>query len=659
MSSAGERISPAELVDASRVGDVAITPDGSAVFFIRLRPDEDDGELSELWSCSSDGGDPTPVRTGANHVAAFGLDTSGERLAIVASDEDVSRLRVVPLGGAEPREILRLPGSMPGPIATGSNSIRDIVWSPDGSLIAFTAYVWEPGTHRPVYSDVAPHVRVIRSPMYKEDGLGDSPAGTLQVHLVDVATGDVRRLTATAHDHDRPAFSPDGRWVAAHRRDPTNNYRSTVVLYPVEGGDHIVIGSEDGRLDHLAWSPDGGRLAFVGNATGPPSPTREILLFDLATDRLTTLVEDPPAEPLGPLVWLGMNELLVHGLRGANSALFVIGVDRGTTKLIAELGAGHWGMSVDRGGRRLAQTRETPTCFGEVVVVDLGSADVRSIVEPDPVLGEAGVAPPRTLTVASGELTIEAISLKPAGAAPDERLPTIFCLHGGPADAWGGYFTDIAFLLASHGYQAVMPNVRGSIGYGRAFASAQQGDYGGGELADLMAVVDEVSSSDGTDASRLGIIGGSHGGYLTSWAIANTERFAAAVCACPVFDLRSEWGTHDVGPGWGDLYLGGAPWEAPHLYSERSPSFLAHRITTPTLVVHGEADHRCPVGQGEQLFAALHRTGCPSELVLYPGASHGFGEPGFPRRVRTDYFTRLLAWFDTYLRSPTTEDASR
>jgi dipeptidyl aminopeptidase/acylaminoacyl peptidase len=300
----------------------------------------------------------------------------------------------------------------------------------------------------------------------------------------------------------------------------------------------------------------------------------------------------------------------------------------------------------------LVAAYETPTSVGDVVAVDLSRGTRRTVFEANAdLVRRTRVRGPDRVVVPSDGFDVDVAVLRPTDATDDEALPTIFALHGGPADAWGGYFTDIAFLLASSGYQVAMPNVRGSIGYGRAFAEAERADYGGGELRDLLAVVDAMAALPGTNSARLGIVGGSHGGYLTAWAVANSDRFAAAVCACPVIDLRSTWAAGDGAAGWwADLYHGGPPWERQEYWTERSPLSRAHRIRTPVLIVHGEDDHRCPVDQGEMLFSILHRVGSPAELVLYPNASHGFAEPGFPRRVRADYFERLISWFDQHLR---------
>ncbi|MGB3329824.1 MAG: prolyl oligopeptidase family serine peptidase, partial [Thermomicrobiales bacterium] len=193
--------------------------------------------------------------------------------------------------------------------------------------------------------------------------------------------------------------------------------------------------------------------------------------------------------------------------------------------------------------------------------------------------------------------------------------------------------------------------------YGKAFAEAVVGDWGNEDWHDLEAMLDLVLERPYADASRTGIIGYSYGGYMVGWVLGHTDRFTAAICGAPVFDGESFFGTADIGH---EFYqeMGLLPWDhADNRLRDRSPSDHIHNATTPTLVVHGEADDRCPIGQGEQLFMSLLKLGVETEFVRYPGGSHLFINSGEPTH-RVDYNTRTLAWFDRFLKpSPTTEGA--
>jgi dipeptidyl aminopeptidase/acylaminoacyl peptidase len=205
-------------------------------------------------------------------------------------------------------------------------------------------------------------------------------------------------------------------------------------------------------------------------------------------------------------------------------------------------------------------------------------------------------------------------------------------------------------VLAAGGFLVVFANPRGSGSYGRRFAGLVFGDWGGEDFQDLMAVVDAVLERPYADPDRMGIFGYSYGGYMTSWTIGHSDRFRAAVVGSPCFDLESQWGTSDIGYAWDDVQWGGPPSERAEWYRERSPSSFIHRARTPTLVIQGEADDRCAVGQGHQLYTALQDVGCVAELALYPGASHlFFVTPDWRPSQRADFLARTLGWFRDHL----------
>jgi dipeptidyl aminopeptidase/acylaminoacyl peptidase len=175
-------------------------------------------------------------------------------------------------------------------------------------------------------------------------------------------------------------------------------------------------------------------------------------------------------------------------------------------------------------------------------------------------------------------------------------------------------------------------------------------DWGGEDYLDLMAVLDTALERPYADASRTGIWGYSYGGFMTAWAIGHTRRFKAAVCGAPCFDLESMYGTSDISHVWGPYQWGGTPHDASEAFAAHSPSTFAHRATTPTLILHGEADHRCPIGQGEQMFVALKQAGCEVEFARYPGGAHAMLRVGPPSH-RADFLERVLAWFSDHLQA--------
>jgi dipeptidyl aminopeptidase/acylaminoacyl peptidase len=324
----------------------------------------------------------------------------------------------------------------------------------------------------------------------------------------------------------------------------------------------------------------------------------------------------------------------------------------GAVERIERWNATNQGLNTDAGKRYVAQAHMSFERIGEISVYDRQTGQTRIITSySEPVLAEAPAASWERFEVRRGDFTIEAWLLKPPGFDPAKRYPVVLDVHGGPHGAYGYLFNANQQCLATNGFLVVISNPRGSGTYGRHFTQQVVRDWGGEDYLDLMAVLDHVLERPYADSERTGIYGYSYGGYMTAWTISQTQRFKAAVCGAPVFDMESMFGTSDIGYGFNNDEAGGDPHEQREWYERHSPSTYAHQTRTPTLIVHGEADDRCPIGQGEQMFVALSRAGCEVEFVRYPGGSHLFLRGG-PGEHRADYYTRVLAWFKSHLGEP-------
>jgi dipeptidyl aminopeptidase/acylaminoacyl peptidase len=344
--------------------------------------------------------------------------------------------------------------------------------------------------------------------------------------------------------------------------------------------------------------------------------------------------------------------VLFAAFHTGRSGLYVLDTETGDADLLKVWQAQHSGMSVEDAHRFVAQGESSFETAGEIVVFDRETGTSRQITDLNgPLLGETSTATWERFEVQRGGLTIEAWLLKPPDFDPARRYPLVLDVHGGPNGWYGPDFSYVQQMLASHGFLVVFANPRGSASYGRHFTEQVTGDWGGGDFLDLMAVVDEVLKRPYADPDRTGIFGYSYGGYMTSWTIGQTDRFKAAVCGAPVFDLVSQYGTGDLGHVWCDLQWEGKPHESRDWYTAHSPATFAHRARTPTLILHGEADIRCPIGQGEQLFTILRAAGCEVKFVRYPDSHHLFLLGGEPTYVE-DFMRRTLEWFQRYLCAP-------
>ncbi|MDQ3812035.1 MAG: S9 family peptidase, partial [Chloroflexota bacterium] len=614
-----------------------------------LRSDrEADRASSQVWLSGVDGSNARQL-TGAgqrNREARWSPD--GQWIAFVSDrGEGGTGLYVLPAGGpGEARELTR-----------HRDPIGQLAWSPDGASIAYTAS-FDPADPDEQPPPPTPRVRVTRRLDYKQDNRGYLGEQRLQVFVVDVRSSERRRVTGDADDHWYPEWSPDGRRLAT-RISLDNGVYSQIGLIDLAEASTRRLGPRHGTVGVWAWSPRADRLLFSGDTE--PSPQTDLFVYDLADDSIRRLTTDLPCLPdagfptiLAPSqpVWLDERTVLFHAVRAGESGHYRFDLESGQLELERATRSLSAAFSVDRAARVVVQSHASLESMSEIAVYDRQSGE-RSIATAlnECLLESAPMATWERFEVERGGATTEAWLLKPPDFDPSRRYPLVLDVHGGPHGYYGYGFQVIQQALASHGFLVVFSNPRGSGSYGREFASSVRCDWGGEDYRDLMAVVDRVLERPYADAARTGIWGYSYGGYMTAWTIGHTDRFKAAVCGAPCFDLESMYGTSDISHAWGPYQWGGRPHEASEAFAAHSPSTFAHRATTPTLILQGEADDRCPIGQGEQMFVALKQAGCEVEFVRYPAGSHAMLRVGPPSH-RADFIGRVIAWFTEHLGGP-------
>jgi len=629
-------------------GTPRISPDGTRIVFSLGEVSRDsDKSSSQLWVVDTDGGNARQLTwTGESHSSPD-WSPDGRYLAYVSrrDGDRPNAICVLPTKGGESRELTRHAASPGG-----------LTWSADGSTIAYTVAV-DPDNRdeTPHPDDAPPAVRAVRRIDYKQDNRGYLNDVRLQVMIVDVATGQTRQVTEDLVDHNDPRWSPDGELLAV-KVPNRNGMHAQLGIVTLATGETILVGPEDGSIGTWAWSRDGAFILFDGDDQN--SAQTDYFRYEIASGALHRLTDDlhflpesgfptisSPAQP----IWIDDTTALIHGTQAGRSGLWTIDARSGAVSEVVRWDATHAGLYIDREGRYVVQSRSSMTSTGEIVVFDRETGQTSEITSFNAAFFEE--SPPARwehVTIERHGEAIDSWLFKPADFDPERSYPVVLDVHGGPHGSYGHGFNVGAQVLASAGILVIASNPRGSSSYGRRFANLVRGDWGGEDWLDLQAVLDEVLKRNYADESRTGIYGYSYGGYMTSWAIGQTNRFKAAVCGAPVFDLESFYGTSDIGHEFGEIQWGGDPAARRDWMVERSPSTHAHRATTPTLIVHGEADERCPIGQGEQMFVALKKAGVEVEFVRYPGGSHLMLRGG-PTAHKVDYYTRVLGWFRHYL----------
>ena len=640
-------LSPETLVYGfTPASDPQVSPDGRRVVYnLAAVSLETKKGSSHIWLCDIDGANKRRLTFSGERNRGARWSPDGTHIAFVSDRVPTNGIFQIAVDGGEAREVMRQ-----------NQSIGDLAWSPDGARIVFTSSFdpENPEGEKPK-DGVAPAVRVTSRLDYKQDNRGYLGEARNQVNIVDVATGEPGFLTSEPVDHAFPQWSPDGTLVAASRLT-TNGMRSQLELIPVDGSTSTLIGPEEGNVGTWAFSPDGARIVFTGDTKA--TSQSDFFVYTLASEETRRVTADlqclpaagfPTLEPPSMPVWLDDSHVLFHAVRAGASGIYVIDLDSGAVEQIEGGTSLRSGFSTDAAHRYIAQGVASLDAVGELLVFDRETGKSSQITEYSaPVFAETPAATWERFDISRGGYVIESWLLFPPGFDASKKYPLVLDIHGGPNGFYGYGFVPMQQVLATNGFIVLFCNPRGSSSYGREFTQQVTGDWGGEDYLDIMASVDEAVKRPYVDAERLGIYGYSYGGYMTAWTIGQNHRFKAAVCGAPCFDLESMFGTSDISHEFGMLQWGGPPHEAREWYATHSPSQFAHNTKTPTLIIQGEADNRCPVGQSEQMFVTLKQAGCEVEMARYPGGSHLFMRSGPPEH-RQDVLARVLAWFQGHL----------
>ncbi len=629
----------------SLAGDPDISPDGKRIVYTLSKIDpETHKNKSNLWLCDIDGSNRRQLTQSGRNNGEPRWSPDGNSIAF-SSDRVPDKkggLFVLDVDqGGDAREL-----------TSHRQGISNIAWSPDGKHIAYvTDFDPENPDEEKHPDDAPPKVRVTNRIDYKQDGRGYLGDKRSQIFIVDVECGQRRKLTNKPVDYSVPQWSPDGTRLAAAVPNSNGMYAQLGII-DVDSGCEKLVGPEEGTLSQWAWSPDGKRIAIAGDDR--KSWQADIFVYDIAQDDLKRVTDDLEVLPDIPtgMIWTGENEILISARRAGGSGLYTVNLDNGAVDKVHYHEATSTSFSVDTAQRYFVHGHTSFDTHGEVMVFDRTSGSAKIITSyADDVLETSPPALWERFEIQRGKYAIEAWLLKPANFDPQKKYPVILDIHGGPNGHYGYAFNPMQQTLSSNGFLVVASNPRGSSSYGREFTMQVSHDWGGEDYLDLMAVVDKVLERPYADSERTGCWGYSYGGYMTSWIIGQTDRFKACVCGAPCFELESMYGTSDISHTFGELQWGGPPHVDPEWYRAHSPSTYAHNAVTPTLIIHGEADERCPIGQGEQMFIALKKAGCEVEFARYPGGHHGMTRLGPPQH-RVDIFERALGWFKRHLGDP-------
>jgi len=633
-----------DLFGLSWLSEPQLSPDGSRVAFVVTRADQEaDEHRSVVWVVSA-AGDTRRQLTAGPHDSSPRWSPDGQWLAFVAArGDDAAQIFVLPSAGGEARVVTNEPAGAGRPS-----------WSPDGRRLAYLAIVEPDG-----FDDNAPVV--VRRLNAKSDGAGLLKGRQQHITVVDVETDAQQRITSGDWSAGGPlAWSPDGSriaFTAAPQEDADLNLVSHVMVVDAHGGcEPQIVTDHGGEATAPTFTPDGETIVFAGRPDvrvghaqlfavaargGKPDP--------IAPDFDRNVMVGAPAYPGAPPIVTpdGTTVIFCARDRGCTHAFQVPLLGGTPTALLAGDDRVISGLSLAAG--RLAYVESDPHTCGEIGMSTVGGDAERRLTDfaAEALAGVDLLAPrPRSFTAPDGTALHGWVT---RGEHPNDAL--LVDIHGGPHNAWSPALDGVHLYhheLAAAGWTILTLNPRGSDGYGEQFFTALLTDgWGRADASDFVAAVDALIADDGIDPRRVAVTGYSYGGYMSNWLTACTDRFVAAVSGGCVTNLMS-MAAADIGPMLDAHELGATPWDGAERLLACSPITHVAGVTAPTLILHGENDDRCPVGQAEEWFAALRGRRVETELVRYPGASHEFILSGRPSH-RIDYCRRLVDWVTTHV----------
>lgn len=654
---------PNDIETLISVGRPDIAADGSFVVFATSRPDlAANRAVGQVWRIDLPDGAPRRLTRGTADSAPK-LSADATRIAFLRADaKGKPQVHVVAAAGGEPVQ------------ATDAVlGVEDFAWSPDGATIAFVARVPEKGRYGSVEgldaSAEAP--RRITGIRWHANGMGyigDRPAHLFVVAVPEidaepfyepaaavrpddetppkkgVVAADARQLTEGTTSHSGVVFSADGREVLTAPDDIEplrRDLRTRVIAIALDGsGRREVLGADAALSVYDLQVAADGTLALLAHEVGDGvdfvAPGVGLWLLEDGVPRRLTDAETIHLGE-GHVTAVG-DDFLVEDARRGRVRLLRVARDGGIVELLGgdvEVG-GH-----AAGGGRVIASVSAPDSFGELVLIEDSSP--RRLTSFGARAAASGIARPRELTIEGRDgYPVHGWVATPAGEGP---FPVILQIHGGPFAAYGVHLFDETQVLVDAGYAVVYSNPRGSAGYGRAHGRSIRQRMGTVDFADVIDFLEGAIADDPRlDGDRVGVQGGSYGGYLTAWVIAHDHRFAGAIVERGFLEPLSFQGTSDIGSFFGDEYVGISAEDI----ARQSPMAVVDQVTTPTLVMHSELDFRCPLEQATRYYSALKRQGTEAELLVFPGENHELTRSGQPRH-RVERFDAVLDWWSRHL----------
>ena len=622
----------ADVLSFKSLRDTQLSPDGKWILFgVREADLKEDRYNTDIWMVKSSGGRPIRLTYTPASESNWQWSPDGKQVAFLSDRDGKSQIYLLSMKGGEAEKL-----------TDSKTDISGFRWSPDGRKIAYLAR--EPLSKK----------EQERKKHHDDARVVDQEFRYTHLWVIDLATKKTKQITHGKMNIDNFDWSPNGKTIAfAHRPTPKvpDIFNADISAVPADGGAVKPLVRRPGFDTNPRYSPDGKKLAFVsqdGDTTWYSNSY--ICVMDLKKKKITNVTRKFD-NPIQDYTWSadGKRFYFIGGAR-TNMHIWRISAKGGQPQQVSTLagvntsfsfsGDGHWMSFIHQDGKT------PPDVY---LTVAKKFAPLR-LTHMHAYLDSFQLSVPEIIrwTGRDGR-QIEGLLYRPVGYKAGRKVPLLTVVHGGPAGYYLNAFSmGYAYpyqVFAGEGYAVLLPNPRGSGNYGYAFRRANFRDWGGEDFWDIMRGIDKVVKMGIADPQKLGIMGWSYGGFMTSWIITQTDRFKAASVGAGVSNLYSFTGQTDI-PEFMKSYWGVWPWDDPELYRSHSAMYHIKNAKTPTLIQHGEQDARVPIAQGRELYMGLKKNGVAVKFVIYPRQPHGIREP----KLLRDAMRRNLAWMNHWIR---------
>ncbi|MFD1849941.1 S9 family peptidase [Oceanobacillus bengalensis] len=660
-------ITAEDLTKIEILSDPQHTPNGDAYTYVSTKINDNNEYESNLYYQKRIETEPVQWTFGSNKNSNLSFSPDGKKAVFQSDRSGLPQLWIINTDGGEARQL-----------TTFRNGAFNPAWTKNGQSIIFSAFIDEGDDvqnqkelskeeQQKEMEEKKKQPLLVDRLQYKSNDRGFHDNKNTQIILYDLKEEKYEQLTNSNVDHSFQDVSPNGNYIlfaANLNEDADYEIKNDLFLLNLKTIETTKLTDGNGGYHSARFSPSGDKIACFGHGYEYDGATlSKLFVYDIATGKRTCLTE-------GFDVQLG--DAVVGDTRLGNSttgpvwsrdekSIYFIATDFGATGLyqasfnseveVLYKNDNHiFGFSYEATSDSFILGVSTPIDPCNFYSFRKG-ADLTQLTNSNALfLEEVAVIEPEVLVIPTEDgLELQGWLLRPYGYKDGEKYPFILEVHGGPHAMYGQTFFHEMQLLAAKGYVVLYTNPRGSHGYGQQFVDAVRGDYGGGDYSDLMLAVDyALEHFSFIDENRLGVTGGSYGGFMTNWIVGHTNRFKAAVTQRSISNWLSFYGVSDIGYFFTKWELGFNLLEDPAKLWDFSPLKYVENVETPLLILHGEVDYRCPIEQGEQLFIALKHLRKEVEFVRFPGADHELSRSGNPN-MRIARLEEICRWFEKYL----------